>query len=531
MWQKGWRDRIWSNLDKEWDIIIIGGGITGAGILCEASRRGLNALLVERGDFATGTSSRSSKLVHGGMRYLRNFQFKVTLESVSEREYLIDEGKGLVHKMDMLFASQRGDKIPAWMMGFGIIVYSLMARRWQYAHYDHAEIQDQYPLLTGENLTGGFPFVDALTDDARLTLRVIQEAVRHGGTAINYASAVDLLKDHRGRVRGIALEDHSIEGAGRTAEVRARLVISATGAWGDKLRSKISLGARLRPLRGSHLVFPHERLPLSKAINLNHPRDGRPVFVFPWEGVTVAGTTDVDAGDDLPPDPSISQLEAEYLLEYIQTAFPGQELTERDVISTWSGIRPVINTGKANPSNESREHAIWLEDGLLTVTGGKLTTFRVMARDALRVARRVLPILPAQAKECPVFDPIDQETVLEFTESTFREKSLQRFIGRYGMDCVQVLNRSEPGDMERIGPTPYHWAELRWAAKAEGVLHLDDLLLRRVRLGLLLPDGAAEYLPKIRQIAQPELGWDDARWRGEEENYLELWKRAYSSIN
>lgn len=530
MWQRGWQDQIWAKLDREWDLIIVGGGITGAGILCEASRRGLKALLVERDDFASGTSSRSSKLVHGGLRYLKNAQIALTRQSVREREYLLHYAQGLVYGIDMLFASHRWDRIPSWMMGLGLIAYSLMARRWQFGHYNQEEIQQQCPLLISPELTGGFPYFDALTDDARLTLRVIQESIHYGGTAINYAEALDLLQDRRGAVVGVALRDRCRDGDERSAEVKAKLVINATGAWGDHLRGIKGLDARLRPLRGSHLVFHHERLPLTKAINLNHPHDGRPVFVFPWEGVTVAGTTDVDVGHKLPLDPRISQVEAEYLLEYLKRTFPAQGLLANDVICTWSGIRPVVDTGKTNPSEESREHAIWLEDGLLTVTGGKLTTFRVMARDALRVAYRALNISPKRLMECPVLDPIPIEIQDRLTNPSLSGESLLRLTGRYGQDSLKMLESAESGELDFIKPTPYLWAELRWAARAEGAVHLDDLLLRRVRLGLLLPDGASGYLTKIRSIVQPELGWDDARWKAEEREYMDLWKRAYSPI-
>lgn len=530
MWQAGWRDEIWSQLDQDWDCIVIGGGITGAGIMCEASYRGLKTLLVERNDFASGTSSRSSKLVHGGLRYLKNFQIKVTFDSVAEREFLINHAEGLVNRMDILFASQRGDKYPGWIMGVGLIAYSLMAGNWHYAHHNPAQIKDLCPIVSSDRLIGGFQFADAQTDDARLTLRVIQEAIRSGGVAINYTRAADLLRDHREQVCGVALEDQAPGSDHRSIEIQSKIVINATGAWSDQIRSHLDLAPRLRPLRGSHLVFPHSRLPLQQSINVNHPSDGRPVFVFPWEGVTIAGTTDVDVSEGIPIDPEINEYESNYLLEFIQDIFPCQEITGEDVISTWSGIRPVINTGKTNPSEESREHAIWTEDGMITVTGGKLTTFRVMAHDALRIAGRRLGIPVAKSRNCPIFQPIDEDLITQIKANAIDEVNIQRLIGRIGADCVHFLASTQPGELEYIPSTPYLWAELRWAAEAEGVIHLDDLLLRRIRLGVLAPGGGIDLLPKIKAIVQPELGWSDTRWQEEETTYRELWERAYQPV-
>lgn len=527
MWEKSWRSQVWSHLDREWDIIIIGGGITGAGILREASRCGIKTLLVEAKDFASGTSSRSSKLVHGGFRYLKNFQFRVTMESVAERDNLLHEGKGLVHKLEVLFASQKGDKIPGWQMGIGLILYGLMAHRWQYSRSTVEALEKQYPLLNTSILQGGYPYFDAQTDDARLTLRVIREAVRSGGVAINYAEVIGLLRENSGKVCGVVLKDNSPDSHGATVEVKAKLVVNATGAWADELRDKINLPGRLRPLRGSHLVFSSERLPLISAVSLNHPRDGRPVFAFPWEGVTIAGTTDVDIDLPVCTDPVIGQEEAHYLLEFIQAAFPKQELTMKDVISTWSGIRPVINTGKTDPSKESREHAIWYENGLLTVTGGKLTTFRIMARDALRAARKVLPACPGTVMNLPVLDPLEMDTLVMLSEYDLTDDVVMRLAGRYGADSVEILPGVQPKAKEMIGVTPYLWAELDWAARSEGVVHLDDLLMRRVRLGILLPDGGRSMMAEIRTIVQAELYWNDMRWQNEEERYFNIWQNSY----
>jgi glycerol-3-phosphate dehydrogenase len=523
-WTRGWRESAWSELDQEWDVVIIGGGITGAGILRQCAHAGLKAVLFEADDFASGTSSRSSKLVHGGMRYLKNAQVRVTLESVTEREYLLKQGRGLVNRLGFLYPCLEGDAMPGWVFGVGLTIYDLMARQWSHRSYDIEDMRELCPLLTTPALQRGFRFFDAQTDDARLVLRLIRESVSGGALALNYARVESLLKTNTGQVCGVVVCDTSGL-LDRAIEVHARVVINAAGAWADQLRAQVGCAPRLRPLRGSHLVFSCNRLPLTRAITFLHPKDGRPVFVLPWEGAVIFGTTDVDQGQDLVTDPSISGAEAEYLLDSLKFVFPTLELTFTDVTATFSGIRPVVNTGKSNPSEESREHVIWDENGLLTVSGGKLTTFRIMARDALKAVRRHLGHIPFDP-DVPVLDtlPVDAEQML--AEAHLPPAQCLRLLGRYGINSASALCSGKV-DMDIISTTPYLWAELRQAARAEAVVHLDDLLLRRVRLGILLPNGGQDQMPRIRSIVQAELGWDDERWQVEERSYQELWNRAY----
>ena len=526
-WTQGWRDRTWSQLDREWDLIIVGGGITGAGILRLATDVGLRALLVEAHDFASGTSGRSSKLVHGGLRYLKNAQFKMTLESVSEREYLLKQGRGLVTQLGFLYASLKGDKMPGWMFGLGLDVYDLMAHQWLHRSYDALDMRELCPPLTNPKLIGGYRYFDAQTDDARLVLRLLREAVEDGGVALNYTCVDGLLRAQSGQVCGVQLRDTTGE-TGRTLEVRAKVVVNATGAWADALRGQIGRKARLRPLRGSHLVLTFERLPITRSISFLHPVDGRPVFVLPWEGAIIFGTTDIDHKSGPVTDPAISSSEYNYLLTALQHIFPELGLNEADVISTYSGLRPVIDTGKADPSKESREHAIWDENGLITVSGGKLTTFRLVARAALKAARKHLGNLHFDP-DTPVLKAIPPEATALLNADTFSPSQRLRLLGRYGVQSAATLAIANEIDHQKIGQTPYIWAELRQAACCEGVVHLEDLLLRRLRLGLLVPNGGLDLLPKIRSTVQSELGWDDARWEQETTAYTQLWQAAYSN--
>ncbi len=520
MWNKNWREQIWINLDQPWDLIVIGGGITGAGILREASRAGLKTLLVEAHDFASGTSSRSSKMVHGGLRYLRSAQFRLTVDSVHERERLLREGRGLIEPLSFLITGYLSDRPPAWVFGMGLMVYDVLGRKWAHQHYDAPQLQELCPLITNRDLVGGYQYYDAQTDDARLVLRVIREAVRAGGTALNYARVTGLLRERDGQVHGVQLCDQV---TGAAQEVIAPVVINATGAWADRLRGQLNERPRLRPLRGSHLIIPWRKLPLTQAVNFLHPIDNRPVFACPWEGITLVGTTDVDHGAAVQTDPHLTEQEFDYLMMGALYAFRPAGLHLRDVQATLSGVRPVVDTGKKDPSKESRESVLWDECSLLTITGGKLTMFRLMAIEALRAVRTRLPHHPHFSTRQRMLDPIDTTLIADLDPGV-----ALRLFGRYGADTPALLQAAQPDDLCPIDGTPSLWAELRWAARDEGVMHLEDLLLRRVRLGLMLPLGGLTYMDRIRSIAQPELGWSDDRWAQEVRDYTSLWNRCYS---
>lgn len=519
MWGITWRDDVWAQLDHPWDVIIIGGGITGAGILREAARLGVRVLLVEQRDFGWGTSSRSSKLVHGGLRYLATGQLGLTWASVREREQLLQQGPGLIEPIGFLLATYKGDRPGRWTYAAGLSLYDLMAWRWSHRHYSAAELRMLAPHITPVGLGGGYCYEDAQTDDARLTLRVIREGVADGGAALNYVRAASVLREDDAVV-GVRLHDQI---ADRTADVRARLVINATGAWADSLREQVGAQAVIRPLRGSHLVFSSWRLPLAQAVSFLHPADRRPVFAFPWQGATLVGTTDLDHDGPLDEEPRISPREVAYLMAAVNSQFPSRGLTLDDVIATFAGVRPVIGTGKDDPSKESREHIVWQENGLLTVTGGKLTTFRLIALDVLKHARDHVPELATLDDKAPVFEPVAPDLPGDLDGITRR-----RLIGRFGADAAAVVAAAEPGELAAIPGTQTLWAELRWAARDEGVMHLDDLLLRRVRLGLLLREGGESLLPRFRAICQPELAWDDARWDAEAAAYRALWRAHYA---
>ena len=513
------RRATWERLAGPWDIVVVGGGITGAGVLREAARAGLRALLVEGRDFSWGTSSRSSKLVHGGLRYLKLAQFRLTYESVREREELLRTGPGLVEPMRFMLPIYREDRPGMAVLGIGMAIYDTLAGSWRHERFDADGMHALAPMMQREGLLGGYRYHDATTDDSRLVLRVLREAVAAGGTVMSYAPAARLVREN-GVVAGVVVRD----GEGALADVvcRARAIVNATGASADVLRREVGAAPRMRPLRGSHLVFPAARFPVTDAIAMQHPVDRRAMFVYPWEGVSIVGTTDVDHRAALEDEPSITPEEAAYLLAAVERRFPSLGLGLGDVITTYSGVRPVVATGKKDPSKETREHVVWDEDGLVTVTGGKLTTFRLLAREALEAVAKRLGA-PIRGELGAVLD----RAIVDLP-SGLADDVAQRLIGRHGASARALVDAAGAGELEAIASAPFLWAELRWAARHEWVVHLDDLMLRRARLGVLLPEGGADALPRVRAICQPELGWDDARWDLEERAYRDLWRRCYA---
>ena len=512
------RDQIWTDLGQsDWDVIVIGGGITGAGVLREAVRAGYRTLLVEQRDFAWGTSSRSSKMVHGGLRYLAAGDIKLTWHSLRERERLVAEAPGLIERIGYYLPMQRGKRAKRLGYMLGIRAYEAMARTHQARYLKRAELLAQFPGVSADEMDGACYYTDTVTDDARLVLRIIGDALdaaQGRAAALNYAQ-VDDLKIEDGQVRAVALRDVL---TGQGINLRAKAVINATGSWADRLRGKLTDDPRIRPLRGSHLVFDRDALPIDDVLIFPHPQDARPVFIYPWEGATVIGTTDLDHREDLDIEAQITPEEVAYLMQSVTTHYPHLGLGSEMIRSTWAGVRPVIGAQNSrDPSKERRDHAVWQDGNLITIAGGKLTTFRLMARDALAAASAYLPP-PAPA-------PDDDGRIFAATDGPMDQTRLG---GRYGAALPDLLAQASVAERAPIAQTPYCLAECRWAARHEAVVHLDDLMLRRTRLGNLLPDGGAEIMPALQQIFAQERGWDSATWAAERARYGKIWRRYYS---
>ncbi|NQD91697.1 glycerol-3-phosphate dehydrogenase/oxidase, partial [Pseudomonas sp. CrR25] len=480
-WNAAWRARALPELaERDWDLIVIGGGISGAGILREAARRGWKCLLLEQRDFAWGTSSRSSKMVHGGLRYIAQGQFGLTRDSVRERQRLLQEAPGLVDPLSFVMPHYRGGFPGPRLFGGLLALYDALAGKRNHLYYPLQELRYLAPGLKEHGLLGGTRFFDAVTDDARLVLRVLGEARADGGEALNGLQVIELLREDDG-VAGVLAEDRE---SGRRLRFRSRAVVQATGAWADQLRRKCG-AERIRPLRGSHLLLPAWRLPVAHAFSFMHAADRRPVFVFPWEGATVVGTTDLDHREPLDQDARISAAELEYLLAACAQQFPSAAIEAKDVLSTWAGVRPVVSDGEGDkpPSDEKREHALWVEPGCVTLAGGKLTTFRLLALEVLRACAGFVG-KAVDDRGMAVFRPCLVPTLPQLSPAQQR-----RLAGRHGPALPGLAALLAQVGGERVAGTETLWVELAWAAQNELVLHLDDLLLRRTRLGLLLPQG------------------------------------------
>lgn len=509
------RNNIWQGLQENpLDIIVIGGGVTGAGIFYEAARQGYRTLLLEQADFASGTSSRSSKLVHGGLRYLREGHICVTREALQEREWLVQKSRGLVTGLPFLMPLYRNQFPSVATMHLGLGLYDLLALRWRHGYVTANKMLKRLPEIKSDHLRGGFWFGDAKVDDARLTLRLVQEGKSCGGIALNYAKVAQVNRDKSWKV--LVIDNTNQE---YTLETKA--VVNATGAWSNQLPIYLARqkweSPKIRPLRGSHLVFPSQCLPVQEALMLFHPRDKRPIFVLPWEGVTIVGTTDLDHEKSLAQEPAITSEEVSYLFELLQYSFPHITLRASDLLSTYSGVRPIVTTGNKNPSEESRASKVTHHEGYIAVSGGKLTTFRSMAQEVMKYIPAKSELIHPHCFE----EEIDLEGVRELPADVSG-----RIIARFGQKAGQFIS-STSSHCQVIPTTNTLWAELIWAAQNESVVHLDDLLLRRTRLGLLMPQGGQAILPEVRALCQAPLGWSDENWQAEAVRYKEIWQKYY----
>ncbi|MGG4211835.1 FAD-dependent oxidoreductase [Paenibacillus sp. FSL L8-0638] len=382
---------------EHFDILIIGGGITGAGIALDAADRGLKTALVEMQDFAAGTSSRSTKLVHGGLRYLKQLEVKMVAEVGKERAIVFENGPHVTIPERMLLPFHKGGTFNAFTTSVGLLVYDFLAGVKRSERRRMLDIQatlEREPLLKRGGLKGSGSYVEYRTDDARLTIEVMKEAVTRGALAVNYAKADKLLYDE-GRISGASVTDRV---TGKPYEIRASLVINAAGPWVDTLREmdRSKEGKVLRLTKGIHLVFDAERFPLKQAVYFDTP-DGRMVFAIPRDGKTYAGTTDtVYEGDTAHPRMTVE--DRAYVLQAINGMFPDVKLTVTDVESSWAGVRPLIYEDGKSPSEISRKDEIWeSRSGLITIAGGKLTGYRKMSELVVDRAVRELGRLHGQS--------------------------------------------------------------------------------------------------------------------------------------
>ena len=372
----------------EFDVLIIGGGITGSGIALDAVTRGMKTALVEMQDFAGGTSSRSTKLIHGGLRYLKQFELKLVAESGRERAVVYENGPHVTKPVRMLLPIYQGGTYGRLTASIGLSLYDLLAgvhkedRKCMLTKSDTLEIE---PLLKREGLIGAGYYVEYVTDDARLTIEVLKEAAVRGAMAVNYAQVIDVLYEQEKAV-GVKVQDRL---TGKIYDVYAKKIINATGPWVDTIREhdRSLEGKKLRLTKGVHLVFDQAKFPLKQAVYFD-TEDGRMVFAIPRDGKTYAGTTDTFYDQD-PINPKMTEQDRNYIIEAIHDMFPSVKITGDDVESSWAGVRPLIYEEGKDPSEISRKDEIWeSKSGLITIAGGKLTGYRKMAENVVnRIVR------------------------------------------------------------------------------------------------------------------------------------------------
>jgi glycerol-3-phosphate dehydrogenase len=516
----GWRQRAIAGLGEPFDLIVVGGGITGCGIFLDASQRGLRVLLVEKGDVASGTSSRSSKLIHGGLRYLKQMRFHLTREACRERDRMLALSPHLVRPVPFVYPVRQGGRPPGWQVDLGLSMYDRMTSGPPHRRLEGEELERLAPGVPTAGLDRALIYGDALTDDALLTLGVAATGFAYGGLLLTRAFPEAGLRDAAGRLRGLQVRDLE---SGEVHAVEARLVINAAGAWVDLLRHRLGIdGARVRPSRGSHLIFARERLPIAAAVTIPSPDDRRPVFFIPHPEGVLAGTTDLFHDGDLD-DPRPSPQEVAYLLRAVQAAFPGRNLGEGDVRGAFAGVRPIVDAGTDDPSSASREDAVWEEQGLLSVAGGKLTTWRSMAQQLVDHALRLLP--PERARVAPpcatagtpvgALAPLDLPDRLHaaFGVAPPLAAALARRLGALAWTACEG---AEPSDLQPLlDGADLTAAEARAHLRHGAVLHLEDLLLRRARFGMWDPPLALELAPRLEALCRAEMGWDGARWERE----------------
>jgi glycerol-3-phosphate dehydrogenase len=501
------------------DVVVIGGGVTGCGVALDAASRGLSVALVEKRDFAAGTSSRSSKLIHGGLRYLERLDIGLVREALHERRLLLETiAPHLVKATPFLFPLKR----PAWdrlVMGSGLFLYDALAGLHsavpRHRHLSRAACLRDAPGLRADALCGGIRYYDAQVDDARFSVMLARTATAQGALC---APAVDVVAFlHRGgRVAGVRARDLE---SGDEFEVRARAVINATGVWTTDVERMAGVEAPLlvRQSKGVHIVVPKARIDSDCALIL--PTEKSVLFVLPWGDQWIVGTTDTDWTFGLD-HPSASHSDIQYLLNHVNAVLR-EPLTFDDITGVYVGLRPLLGKGAGDTAKLSREHAVRRSaPGLVSVAGGKYTTYRVMARDAVDAAAGDLPFAVAASRTAalPLLGAIglpgaEYRLSVHPGATHLTPETLRHLVGRYGTLATNVLDLvvDEPRLADPlIGAEKYLAAEVRYAALHEGALHVDDVLTRRTHIGFDVPDRGELAVEHVARLMAPVLGWDQA---------------------
>jgi glycerol-3-phosphate dehydrogenase len=502
------------------DLLVIGGGITGAGIAREACLRGLKTALVDARDFGAGTSSRSSRLIHGGLRYLEQGRLHLVFEGLRERKILLRLAPHLVRPLPFLVPVFRGDRVPRWKVAAGLALYDLLAAGGNVRRHrtlGKRALLEAEPLLRERGLTGGGLYYDAQCDDARLTLATVRAAVMHGALAANHMKVTGMIRTVAG-MTGAYLKDDL---TGETGEVRAHLVVNATGPWADQVRRLEDPRAEplLRPTKGVHVVVPRARIGHRHAIIFSSPVDGRVMFVLPWGEWSYIGTTDTDTTD--PPDQvAAEEVDVVYLLRSANAIFPGARLAPEDVVTSWAGLRPLLAANPNAPTSLiSREHRIVRgPGGVITIVGGKLTTWRAMAAELVDDVENVLGhehhgrgkalsrTEPLPGGDAAVPDAFRGEGI----DLGLPAGTVDHLLMLFGSEApaIYALCRERPSLREPVHPRhPAIGAAVLHSVRREFAHRLDDVLVRRLHLTTETADRGEAAVESVASLMAAELGW------------------------
>lgn len=502
--------------NEELDIFIIGGGITGAGVARDASMRGMKVGLIEASDFASGTSSRSSKLVHGGIRYLENMEFKLVFEALSERQKLFNIAPHLVHPLRFMIPLYKSGRVGMFKMGLGMWLYdalSLFQAPEMHERLNENETAARMPSLQAADLLGSYVYSDAYMDDDRLVHETLRSANEFDAIACNYVRATGVDLDENKKVKAVLCEDVL---TGFKFKVRAKHVVSSVGPWTDQVGNDFFKDWKkiLRPTKGVHLTFEKKRLPLSSAVVMGAEK--RIVFGIPRHEMVIIGTTDTDYKGN-PEDVTATPEDVKYLLGVVDQYFPGAKIKASDIVATYAGVRPLVHDESQNEGKTSREHTIFTDDHNVTfVAGGKYTTYRLMAQQIVEECLKFFPIEDkVKFNNCKTNSPLnplvtvdtrltDFETVRSLGDSTRLSESERRLlVDRHGLEALSIV--------ENFNPHLTYWQfEAAHAIENTMCLSLTDFYTRRVPLFLADPHHGLGVLNEIIVIFQSMLGWTSA---------------------
>jgi glycerol-3-phosphate dehydrogenase len=528
-------------VDTTWDVLIVGGGVVGAGALLDAASRGLRAALVEQDDLASGTSSRSSRLIHGGLRYLEQVHLPLVREALAERRRLLRNAPHLVTLEPQLFPIYGIPFLHKAFYDAGLTLYDILGARhdggW-HRRLDRAETLEVAPRLRQQGLRGGLLYHDGVEDDARFTLALVRTAL---GSQVEplavtrvRATTVEPAAGDADGVRTIRVHD-TLDGI--DLEVRARAIIDATGVWAaDPGAAFAGPAGRLLPSRGAHLVVPRDRIPAAAGVTIRVP--GKVVFLIPWPDYWLIGTTDAPY-DGPPGHPAAATWEVDELLATVNATMDVQ-LTRADVVGTYAGLRPLVADAGGSTVKASREHRVTVTpNGVVRIGGGKYTTYRVMARDVVdgalgRDEARRRPSDTADRRLVGAADRADldrlaAELAVDAALSPIHPEAAPRLVARHGTEATGVVALARELDLLRplIAGRPFLEAEVAWAVRHEFAFSVDDVLSRRLRLSPEMADRGASVAPRVAEIMGRELGWDNARAGEEAARYLDTAKWEY----